>query len=452
MPADLSTPPTPGTHRAELEALYRSWRVLDLVGETAATMPPQWLRILEIARNILLSRPLPGIEMPDEVERLVRPSEPIFTTQVRIERKKRVVYPVTGDTRVQPLRNLTDFPQVTLPDLMLRELSQELFDFRLISGGINGLYNIDSGPAEQEYDDVVEVRVPTGGMTRKKRQKVYALLDVSNSMRDANKEIFAKGLLLAYLLTAIEEGAQLYLRTFGNTVHYRSDCLAQEDFAELAQRILKVTPDGATDIKIALDTAVGDIRALDRYNTLELLGEAPPTEILLISDCESYEVPYLPRGIRLHTVHLKGGRMMSAYREGFERIRAESKTFNEIDTTLLRLPDSSRERWLLEQDGNSLERNVPLRAMERDESIREQRRQGLIVAYRRMHEKKSRRREGMARVNAMAAKPTLGLIDLIRMAASAAKRVFTRPASEAWDHGGKARPVTPMGMRFRERR
>ena len=29
----------------------------------------------------------------------------------------------------------------------------------------------------------------------------------------------------------------------------------------------------------------------------QLGNVAPPTEILLISDCESYEVPYLPKGM-----------------------------------------------------------------------------------------------------------------------------------------------------------
>jgi uncharacterized protein with von Willebrand factor type A (vWA) domain len=75
---------------------------------------------------------------------------------------------------------------------------------------------------------VVEVRVPTGGLSRKKRQKVYALLDVSNSMRDANKDVFAKALVLAYLLIALEEGAELFLRTFANSVHERSDCRSPE--------------------------------------------------------------------------------------------------------------------------------------------------------------------------------------------------------------------------------
>ena len=450
--AEAPAATTPGTLKAELEGLYRSWRILDLLGETVETMPPQWLRILEIARNILLQRPLPGLDVPDEIQRLVTPAEPVFTTQIRIERKKRVAYPLTGDTQVQPLRNLTDFAQVTLPDMMLRTLGQELFDFRLISGGINGLYNIDTGPAEQEYDDIIEVRVPTGGMSRKKRQKVYALLDVSNSMRDANKETFAKALLLSYLLIAIEEGAELYLRTFGNTVHQRSDCTTKERFGDLAGRILRVTPDGSTDIKIALDTAVGDIRALDSYNSLAHLGEAPPTEILLISDCESYEVPYLPKGIRLHTVHLKGGRMMTAYREGFERIRAESQTFTEIDTTNLQLPDSTRDRWLLEQDGRSLERGLALKAFERGTNPEEERRQGLVQAYARMNEAKRRRTKGAQKMNAMAAKPTLGLAELFRRIGSALRRVFARPASEAWEEAEEAAPISPMGLRFRQRR
>ncbi len=131
---EVALPPTAGTIKAELQDLYRSWRILDLVGETVNELPPEWLRILEIARNIMLHRPIPGVELPEDVVNLVSPAEAIYTTQIRVERKKRVVYPVTGDTQVRPLHNLTDFPQVTLPDMMLRSISQELFDFRLISG------------------------------------------------------------------------------------------------------------------------------------------------------------------------------------------------------------------------------------------------------------------------------------------------------------------------------
>ncbi len=50
---EVALPPTAGTIKAELQDLYRSWRILDLVGETASEMPPEWLRILEIARNLI---------------------------------------------------------------------------------------------------------------------------------------------------------------------------------------------------------------------------------------------------------------------------------------------------------------------------------------------------------------------------------------------------------------
>ena len=86
---EIAAPTTPGTLKAELEGLYRSWRMLDVLNETIATMPPGWLRVLGIARNIMLRRPLPGVEVPDEVARLGTPAEPIFPSQVRGERRKR---------------------------------------------------------------------------------------------------------------------------------------------------------------------------------------------------------------------------------------------------------------------------------------------------------------------------------------------------------------------------
>ena len=54
MAPEAVLPPTPGTIKAELQDLYRSWRILDLVGETVNELPPEWLRILEIARNLML--------------------------------------------------------------------------------------------------------------------------------------------------------------------------------------------------------------------------------------------------------------------------------------------------------------------------------------------------------------------------------------------------------------
>lgn len=355
----IDAPVSPGE---ELEALYRSWRILDLVGETVDSMPPEWLQVLNIARNLAMGRDIPGVDVPDELRALVASQPDVYTTVTHTERRRRVVDPLRGDTTVQPLRDISDLPRATLPDLMLRDIDPELFEFQLVSGGINGVYTRDLAPAVEEYDEIIEERVPVPAHRKRKRQEVYALLDVSNSMRDHNKAIFARALMLAYLLSACDERAHIYFRSFANTVHERTDCSEPGGFAEVARRILRISPDGSTDIRRAIITAIEDIKALGHTPGSPQGFAAKGTEILLISDCESYSVPFVPAGIKLHTVHLDKGWMQRGYQEGFERIREQSKTFHQIDTSNLVMPATTRERWLLRQDMTPQDDDAPVAA------------------------------------------------------------------------------------------
>ncbi|WP_192498190.1 vWA domain-containing protein [Tepidiforma bonchosmolovskayae] len=373
--------------QADLEALYRSWGILDLVGETVDTLPPEWLRILNIARTLREGLPLPGVDLPEPTRRLVQPARPEYQVIERREQKHRIVYPVQPDTRIQPLRHIEDLPQVTMPDLLMRDLDPAIFEFRLLSGDINALYHVDPGPAEEDYDEIREERVLVSPPAGRRRQRVYVLLDVSNSMREANKLLFAKALVLAYLITACEERAQLFFRTFANRVHPRTDCLEPAAFPALARRILQVTPDGSTDIRAALAAAVGDIADLDGVGRGRDAFETSPTELLLISDCESYAVPSIPRGIRLHTIHLSGGPMAKSYAAGFEQIREASTTFAEIDTTRLVMPGLTRERWLLQQDGRLGPLDTEAAEAGRRPGDRLERRNALLRAYERMAER-----------------------------------------------------------------
>lgn len=378
----------------DLERLYRSWRILDLVGETATLLPPEWLQILNVARTLLAGSPIPGVDVPESLMQMVR-DEPDSHVVRRVERKRRIVQPVTGDTTVQPLRHLNDLPLVAPPDLMLRNLSEELFEYRLLSGNVHGVYNVEPRPVIEEWDEIIEERVPVEAPRRRNRQRVYVLFDVSNSMRENNKLIFAKALVLAYLLVACEEGARIYFRTFANRIHSRTDCLDPGSFATLAQRILRIEPDGSTDIRVAFSAALGEIAALDGVGRAHQPFQRSPTELLLISDCESYSVPQIPRGVTLHTVHLTGGYMARGYQEGFELVRKASTSFYEIDTTRLVLPETIRDRWLLQQDGRR-------RAFDRDgpgsgAASRSERRQGLLTVYERLAETSTGRPGGARR-------------------------------------------------------
>jgi hypothetical protein len=144
--------------------------------------------------------------------------------------------------------------------------------------------------------------------------------------------------------------------------------------------------------------------------------------------------------------------MMKAYKEGFERIRAESKTFTEIDTSLLALPDATRERWLLEQDGRSLERGLAMRAYEPGARPEEVKRQAIVTAYQRMNATKGKRMKGAQKFNGMATKPAFGFVDMFRRMWEAIQHAFVKPASEAWDEASIAPKPAPMGLRIRERR
>jgi hypothetical protein len=436
----------------DLAALYRSWNILDLVGGTVAAMPSSWLQILNLARTLLEGQPLPGVDVPDELLNLVGPAEREIVTTVRTERRRRIVISPTDDIAVQPLRHLHDFDHITLPDLLLRTVDPEVFEFRLLSGNINGQYPVESHPTTEEWDELVEERIRTTRPVRKKRQKVYVLFDVSNSMREDNRAIFAKALVLAYLLSAAAEGSRLYFRTFANSVHERTDCLASGDFPALARRVLSVTPDGGTDIKRALDVAIGDIRRIDELNTYEKLFEAPPTEIFLVSDCESYSIPYIPGGIKLHTVHLKGSRMMSAYEAGFGRIRAESTTFHEIDTAGLRLADTARERWLLLQDGRKRDSLGPaIGEFEPEHEPGNTRLEDLLTIYQRLEEGRPGRAAMRRRVDGLHIRRHLALGPVWHVL----RRAFGRLGRRR--NGARPRRPAPytapsLGMDFRIRR
>src|SRR5690606_12537490 len=126
-------------------------------------------------------------------------------------------------TCVQPLLSIFDYPQIATADLMLREVSPRAFDFRLVTGSMNGVYNVELAAAPGTRDPDTEPDDLPPEATPRRRQKVHALFDISSSMADDNRAIVGKALLLAYLIMACEERATIFFRTFGNTVHPRTD-------------------------------------------------------------------------------------------------------------------------------------------------------------------------------------------------------------------------------------
>lgn len=397
----------------DLERLYRSWGVFDLLQRTIDQLPPNWLRILNIARNLLEGEPIPGVEASNTLRALTERS-------VRIDREKRLVTrkwqePTeipSSDIDIRPIRTLSELPMILSSSLLLADAAPDLFTYRAVSGNLPVAEPQKPGVAMEERSEILEYLEEVKRPGRSMRQKVYTLLDVSLSMRDSFKLFFAKAVVMAYLTKAYEEEAQIFFRVFAGEPGDRIDCTAEEQFARLAQYVLKTEALLGTNIALALKTAVADIGEIDRPQG----DEAATCEILLITDGGThYDIPAMPKNITLHTLLLSDGtetvydyqgeyidgagvrrtvnyNTRSRYQARLEALKHASRTFTEIDPSHIKLPAPDAEAWLLQEEAARLEKELSAGDHEDitpDENLGEQikKERQMATAYRKMYPK-----------------------------------------------------------------
>lgn len=332
---------------ARLTELYRSWGILDLLGLSVDELPPEWLRILNIARNLLDGHPIPGVGIPTTVAALLAREEEVVYERRRVRRLiTDNAHHIPDDPEVRPIESVSEFPRIIMSQRLWQFIDPEIFYYRVYAHDVLVKEKEEIRALLDDRFEETEELVPVANRQRRPRQKVLVLRDTSSSMRDNHKGIFAKAVALAYLIKAQEEGAEVSDRSFANTVHPRLRATTPEGFATVARRILREGFYGTTNLAAALEDTIVEIRK-------EELGLDPyalaVTEILLISDCENPDrLPPLPPGVTINTLHLEGGRegyMLPTYAERLEEIQGVSQSFVRIDTSSLTMPPAAREAW-----------------------------------------------------------------------------------------------------------
>ncbi|MGD9893558.1 MAG: hypothetical protein AB7R89_28620 [Dehalococcoidia bacterium] len=400
---------------ADLAALYQSWRIVELLGETIEQLPPEWLHIMNIARTLLDGDPIPGISVPDDIAALVT-RDPEFTYErrkVSITHKHQRA-PLEDEPQVRPIESFAEFPRILMNQRMWQFIDSDLFFYKICTHDVLVKEKEMSDESiDEEVEDTFEQLVKVATPPRRKRQRVLVLRDTSSSMNDGNKGTFAKAVALAYLIKAQEEGAEVSDRSYANRVHPRLRATSADGFALIARRILKEGYYGTTNLADALRITMAEIRR-------EEVGYDPharaKTEILLISDCENpVELPPLPPGVTIHTLHLEGGnegRMLRDYQYRLAEIQQISTMFVRVDTSALQLPNTVRDAWVVLQETAALQQdlnpNLLLEGAEPDPELRRRAREveQLSIIYERMGEQskhfralKSRLGRGHARVD-----------------------------------------------------
>src|SRR3712207_3299353 len=117
---------------ARLEALYRSWGILRLLGETVETMPPEWLPILNIARHLLEGKPIPGVSMPAEITALLERQDDVQYERRIVKRTRswlRVVRP--EEAEVRPIESPGELPRIVASQRMWQFIDPTIFFYRV---------------------------------------------------------------------------------------------------------------------------------------------------------------------------------------------------------------------------------------------------------------------------------------------------------------------------------
>jgi len=402
----------------ELENLYRSWGVFDLLHETVDRLPPDWLIVLNIARNLLDGKPIPGINVPDALRALTE-------RNVRIDYEKRLVTRKwqesteipTADIDVRPIERLIELPKVLPPYLLLADVEPDLFAYNALTGNLPVAENQKPKIIMEEKSEEVEELEEVRKVGRSMRQKVFVLFDRSRSMDDNNKLIFSKAVVMSYLAKAYEENAQIYFRAFISDADDRIECIHPEEFASLSGEVLSVhfthklmvrilqqmipTPPDykplGTNIGGAISTALEDVKEIDQLKE----DQDATTEILLITDGASYTpIPRIPPNITLHTLHLQGGKEVEydpwmtrrQYEASVGDLEDRSKTYTLIDTSRLKAPPFETDAKLLEEEADRLASESSLNDSpetqnenETQKSIKKARE--MTTAYRKMYPK-----------------------------------------------------------------
>ncbi len=333
-----------------LSDFYKSWGAFDIFEKTLDQLPPDWLKILNIARNLLDGKRIPGVNLPSTVMALVEKDQEIVFEKRYMTRKwqQKSILPATS-IDVKNLEDLSQLPKVLPAHLLLQGEAPEIFAYRALTHSLPIAEMQKPRAITEEKSETLMELVPKARERTSMRQRVYALMDVSLSMKSNYKLIFSKAVMLAYLAKAHEEGSEVYFRAFAGSVGDLVACISPEDFPALAKRILGYRVYHGTDIRYALTTAVEDISRMERLTD----SRRAKTEVLLISDGESYTpIPLMPKNIALHTLHLVGGG------EEFildKELRQMSNTYTRIDTGNLMLPSISEEAWFMFEEIERLE-------------------------------------------------------------------------------------------------
>lgn len=249
------------------EDFFEYWDSLGLFDNIQVILPPQFLVLFEIARNLFTDRTsadaLNAIEEISKEEAVYVPEREQSISVNRIEH----LVPLSDRMEIETYRNIIDLKRA-LP----RELAQDddIFTAKLFTKTLMVQKHYES--ESDHFKPVTTIINESGRDANRFEQIFYILLDTSRSMDLHMRAFYSKCIVAEFLRRKLTTNARLFFRTFDTQTGDLYKIEKKEDYPFLIEKVLFSTTGGvSTNLQKAVYQAIDDINYTKDMANAEIL-------------------------------------------------------------------------------------------------------------------------------------------------------------------------------------
>lgn len=249
------------------EDFFEYWDSLGLFDNIQIILPPQFLILFEIARNLFTDRTsADALNAIEEISREDAVFVPEREQSISVNRIEHLV-PLSDRMEIETYRNIIDLKRA-LP----RELAQDddIFSAKLFTRTLMVQKHYES--ETDHFKPVTTIINESGRDANRFEQIFYILLDTSRSMDMRMRAFYSKCIVAEFLRRKLSTNARLFFRTFDTQPGDLHKIEKKEDYPFLIEKVLFSTTGGvSTNLQKAVYQAIDDINYTKDMANAEIL-------------------------------------------------------------------------------------------------------------------------------------------------------------------------------------
>lgn len=249
------------------EDFFEYWDSLGLFDNIQVILPPQFLVLFEIARNLFTDRTsadaFNAIEEISKEEAVYIPEREQSISVNRIERQ----VPLSDKMEIETYKNIIDLKRALPRELAMDD---DIFSAKLFTRTLMVQKHYES---ESDHFKPVTTLINESGRDANRFEQIfYILLDTSRSMDMHMRSFYSKCIVAEFLRRKLNTNARLFFRTFDTQTGDLHKIEKKEDYPFLIEKVLFATTGGvSTNLQKAVYQAIDDINYTKDMANAEIL-------------------------------------------------------------------------------------------------------------------------------------------------------------------------------------